>query len=138
VPVAPPAPPAPPREVTVLMLAAGPVLPESASERDRAPELAFEVVSPVAVAAPVAPVSPERPEVAVPAVPVARPRMALLVATPREVAMPVMPLAPVLPEVADGVEVALDVAPPVAPVLGEDERRVGGALVAGRAVGLRE
>ena len=52
------------------------------------------------------------------------PRVAVLVATTSADALPVSPEAPESPDAATGLDVALDVASPVSPVLVADDRAV--------------
>ncbi len=99
------------------MFSASPVVPETASATDRAPELATLSAVPSALASPEAPESPESPDVAPPPRASAVPRSPSLVAVGLDVASPVLPVLPVSPVTAVGDETAVDVAAPVAPVL---------------------
>src|SRR5947209_16687783 len=102
------------------VLDASPVLPETESALDCAPELAVDCAAPAAAASPVLPESPERPDVMLASI-WPRPLMPLL-RTPRlALASPLAPVAPELPLSAVGLPTAVELAPPVLPVLVDDD-----------------
>ena len=131
---APPAPPSPARPKASTVLSASPVAPEVAATEDDAPELAVLSTPPMALASPVRPESPEPPVVAAPRALVNSDGFGLAAArraelsrsfagttaarrAAGEVEWPLLPVSPESPEVACGLAVAVDEAPPVAPVL---------------------
>src|SRR5207244_189222 len=103
----PPLPPAPAVRRAVVRLAASPVVPETESADDWAPELALESADPRAEASPVGPDSPESPELASPAR-VVLPFRAELAPVRLTRAGPVSPLGPDSPDAAEGSEMALE------------------------------
>src|SRR5581483_7384686 len=112
----PPSPALPPIRVARSALATSPVVPDVAFDPEMAPELALLLESPVMRALPVFPESPERPEVAEPPT-LPRPLMPVLMAPAVRLTSPVRPVSPELPEAAVGLPTAVELAPPVSPVL---------------------
>ena len=118
--LSPPGAPFPPTAVTRTELAASPVLPDWAAEPDVAPEFALDTAAPVALALPVCPEFPLSPERAS-AFTLTLPLMAVFDADTLLWTSPVRPVEPELPETATGLDVDVDDAAPVLPVLVDDD-----------------
>src|SRR5438270_867514 len=118
--LSPPRPPLPPMPVARTRLAASPVVPDTELACDSAPELASDLAEPLAVASPVLPESPLRPEVMAPVI-CDLPLMALFRAPRLALALPLLPVSPGLPLSAIGLPTAAELAPPVLPVLVDED-----------------
>ena len=118
--LSPPRPPLPPMPVARTRLAASPVVPDTELACDSAPELASDLAEPLAVASPVLPESPLRPEVMAPVI-CDLPLMALFRAPRLALALPLLPVSPELPLSAIGLPTAVELAPPVLPVLVDED-----------------